>query len=116
MSSDELFADEIDAPGPSGGQMLLALIGLFAFVLVIVGLVALGGWAALVAAVAVMIVGAFAVTRYVQTISSTATSGGRGVSGIAAADDTHSEISRHDIPLGEPERNAAAATSEDEHS
>jgi hypothetical protein len=116
MSSEELFADEIDAPGPGGGQLLVALIALFAFVLVIVGLVALGGWVALVAAVAVMIVGAFAVTRYVQMISSTATSGGRGVSGIAAADDAHSQISRHDIPQGEPERNAAPATSEGKHS
>jgi hypothetical protein len=112
MTAEQLSADEIDAPGPSGGQMLVALLGLFAFVLVIVGLVALGGWVALVAAVAVMIVGAFAVTRYVQTISSTATSGGRGVSGIAEADDTHADISRHDIPVGEPERLAAPPSSD----
>jgi hypothetical protein len=121
MSSEELFADEIDAPGPGGGQLLVALIALFVIVLAIVGLVAIGGWVTLVIAVLMMLAGVFGVTRYVQTISLTRQSHEHagGASGIAedlaVTDDAHSQISRHDIPVGEPERNAAPATSEVEH-
>jgi Flp pilus assembly protein TadB len=71
MSSEELLADEIDAPGPGGGQLLLALIALFVIVLAIVGLVAIGGWVTLVIAVLMMLAGVFGVTRYVQTIALT---------------------------------------------
>jgi hypothetical protein len=122
VSSEELFADEIDAPGPGGGQLLVALIALFVIVLAIVGLVAIGGWVTLVIAVLMMLAGVFGVTRYVQTISLTRQSHGHegGASSVAddlaVTDDAHSQISRHDIPQGEPERNAAPATSEGEHS
>jgi Flp pilus assembly protein TadB len=123
MSSDELYADEIDTPGPGGGQLLVALIALFVIVLAIVGLVAIGGWVTLVIAVLMMLAGVFGVTRYVQTISLTRQSHERlndGLSGmnedLAVTDDAHTQISRHDIPQGEPERNAAPATSEGERS
>jgi hypothetical protein len=119
MSAEELFADEVEAPGPGGGQLLIALIALFVIVLAIVGLVAIGGWVTLVVAVALMLAGVFGVTRYVQTISLTRQSGERVHSGpagisedLAVTDDSHAQISRHDIPLGEPERLAAPATSE----
>jgi hypothetical protein len=121
MSSEELFADEIDAPGPGGGQLLIALIALFVIVLAIVGLVAIGGWVTLVIAVLMMLAGVFGVTRYVQTISLTRQSHEHGAGGassvaedLAVTDDAHSQISRHDIPVGEPERNAAPPTSEGE--
>ncbi len=99
--------------------MLVAMIALFLLVLAIVGLVALTAWVALVAAVLLMVLGVFAVTRYVQQISLTRRSGERlerGLSGmnedLAVTDDAHTQISRHDIPLGEPERMAAPPTSE----
>jgi hypothetical protein len=123
MSADELYADEVEAPGPGGGQLLIALIALFVIVLAIVGLVAIGGWVTLVVAVLLMLVGVFGVTRYVQTIALTRQSHERAAGGtpsiaedLAVTDDSHSQISRHDIPLGEPERNAAPATSEAERS
>jgi hypothetical protein len=91
-------------------------------VLAIVGLVAIGGWVTLVIAVLMMLAGVFGVTRYVQTIALTRQSHGDagGASSVAedlaVTDDAHSQISRHDIPVGEPERNAAPATSEGERS
>jgi hypothetical protein len=124
MASDQLMADDVESPGPGGGQLLVALIALFVIVLAIVGLVAIGGWVTLAIAVALMLAGVFGVTRYVQTISITRQSreraGGGDASGVAgdlaATDDAHLRISRHDIPVGEPERNAAPATSESQRS
>src|ERR1700722_6065879 len=99
--------------------MVLAMIALFLLVLAIVGLVALTAWLALAAAVLLMVLGLFAVTRYVQQISGTRRSAGlidRGPAkageDLPAADDPHTQISRHDIPMGEPERLAAPPTSE----
>ncbi|HEX4482466.1 MAG TPA: hypothetical protein VH081_01660 [Solirubrobacteraceae bacterium] len=120
MSTEELFADEVEAPGPGGGQLLIALIALFVIVLAIVGLVAIGGWVTLVVAVALMLVGVFGVTRYVQTIALTRQPGEQGehaqgshaIEDLAVTGDSHTQISRHDIPLGEPERLSAPATSE----
>ena len=123
MSADELYADEVEAPGPGGGQLLIALIALFVIVLAIVGLVAIGGWVTLVVAVLLMLVGVFGVTRYVQTIALTRQSHQQAAGGahsmgedLVVTDDSHSQISRHDIPVGEPERNAAPPTSEAERS
>jgi predicted small integral membrane protein len=119
MTADEPPHGSERAPEPGGGQMLVAIVALFLIVLAIVGLVALTAWVALVAAVLLMIVGVFAVTRYVQRISLTRRSGARlesELSGanrdLAVTDDAHTQISRHDIPVGEPERMAAPPTSE----
>ena len=123
MASDQLVADDVESPGPGGGQLLVALIALFVIVLAIVGLVAIGGWVTLVIAVALMLAGVFGVTRYVQTISITRQARGRDTGGapgvarnLAVTDDAHAQISRHDIPVGEPERNAAPVTSESQRS
>ena len=99
--------------------MVLAMVALFLLVLAIVGLVALTAWLAIVAAVLLMVLGLFAVTRYVQQISLTRRSDERPGLGppsvaenLAVTDDPHTQISRHDIPKGEPERLAAPPTSE----
>jgi ABC-type nickel/cobalt efflux system permease component RcnA len=99
--------------------MVVAMIALFLLVLAIVGLVALTAWVALVAAVLLMSLGLFAVTRYVQQISRTRLAGEQLDSGpssanedLAVTDDPQTQISRHDIPKGEPERLAAPPTSE----
>lgn len=104
-----------EAAGPGGGQMLLAMVALFLIVLTIVGLVALTAWVALVAAVLLMALGALAVTRYVSRISTTREAEAHHTAGVDDAltvtDDPHAQISRHDIPVGGPERQAAPTSS-----
>jgi ABC-type nickel/cobalt efflux system permease component RcnA len=99
--------------------MAVAMIALFLLVLAIVGLLALTAWVALIAAVLLMVLGLFAVTRYVQQISRTRSASETLANGtsrvdqdLAATDEPDTQISRHDIPTGEPERLAAPPASE----
>ncbi len=105
----EAIPDE--PPAPSGPSAVLPLAAFFVLVLVIVGLVALGGWVALGFAIALLVLGVIALTRYVQRISITRRSPerlSRGVSGmnedLSVTDDAHTELSVHDVPLDNPER------------
>lgn len=54
---------------PSGTPFVIATVALFAFVLGIMGLLALGGWIAFGFAIALLLSGVFAVVRYVQHIA-----------------------------------------------
>lgn len=117
-----------DPPEPTGVPAVLAMAGLFAIVLAIVGLVALGGWVALVGAVVLMIAGAAAVAYYVERISVSWTprerppafARPRGFGArartryTAGADYEPADVSVHDLPLDNPERRVLAERDERE--
>lgn len=87
-----------EQPGPSGLALVFATVAMFAIVGVILTLLGTGGWVAVGAAIAVMVLGVIAVSRYVQWIS--LTPGSRPPSGDA----TQPGLSRHDFPLENPAR------------
>jgi len=76
-------------------------------VLVIVGLVLFGGWVAFGFAVALMVLGVFALTRFVQRLMRTPSSElDAGLSGmhrdLSITPEAHEDLSPHDIPLDSP--------------
>lgn len=88
---------------PFLGLFLLAI----AIVLLALGL--LGGWWGFGIAIALMIVGVLALSRFVQRIAWTRKSPAslrQGFSGmnedLSVTDDVHEEISAHDLPLDNP--------------
>jgi hypothetical protein len=96
-------------PGPSGVPFVLATAALFLLALVIVGLLALGGWVAFAAAILLLLLGLFGLSRYVQRIAWTRSSRvhlRRGLAGmnddLSNTDDAHEDISPRDLPLDNP--------------
>jgi len=90
-SHDVQPAREADRqPGPSGLPLVFATVAMFAFVAAIFLLLGLGGWAPVGGAIALMVIGVFVVSRYVQHLS--------------LGDEVHEQIAAHDLPRGNPTR------------
>jgi hypothetical protein len=99
------------SPGPTGLRLTLELSGLFGLALPILALVAIGTWLTDAIAIALMLVGVFLLTRWVQRVSWTRSPRvprRRGLSGInedlAITEDAHEDISVHDLRPDNPAR------------
>lgn len=97
------------SPGPTGPAAVLPMAGFFVLALGIVGLLALGGWVAFAFAIGLLVVGVFALVRYVQRLAWTRKSRvhlRHGLSGmnedLSVTDDAHTEVSPLDIPPDNP--------------
>lgn len=99
-------------PGPSGVPLMFAIVAMFVFVGVVFLLLGVvRGWVGLGVAIIVMLLGVFAVSRYVQRIAWTRSSPEllrRGLAGmnedLANSDERHTELSPHDFPQDNPAR------------
>ena len=94
-----------EQPGPSGLSLAFATVAMFAFVGVIFALLGTGGWVAVGAAIAVMVLGVVAVSRYVQWISLTRSSP------LPSSDEAQTGLSRHDFPLDKLPRATCSSNS-----
>jgi len=97
------------APAPSGQSGAIALVSFGVVVGAIFALLALGHWWGFAIAIALMLAGVFALSRYVQRIAWTRRSPQRlrrGLQGmnedLSITDDSHSELSPLDVPLDNP--------------
>ncbi|MCW3020132.1 MAG: hypothetical protein JWN10_2440 [Solirubrobacterales bacterium] len=98
-------------PGPSGVPFVLATAAIFGLAVVIVVLLAIGGWVGFAVAIALMLIGVLALTRYVQRISWTRRSPReqrRGLTGmdddLSHSDEAHETLSPVDLPHDNPAR------------
>lgn len=98
-------------PEPTGGWAVMPALGMIFLVLVIIGLIAYGGWPAFGLALALLVLGVFGVLRYVQRVAWTASSGvqlDRGATGmiddLSVTDEVYEEPATVDLPPGSPAR------------
>jgi len=110
-------------PGPTGTGAVVgfALIMLLAFLIFLI--VLFGGWVAFACGVALMLIGVFALTRYVQRIAWTRRSPQRlrdGLGGmnedLAISDEAHEDLSPLDFPRGSPAYRAVARRAREQQS
>jgi hypothetical protein len=99
------------AAGPTGIAAVLPAAFVILLAVVIIALVLFGGWVGFGFALALLLVGVYVLSRYVQRVAWTRSSPERlrgGLSGmnedLAVSDDVHEELSAHDLPPDSPAR------------
>jgi hypothetical protein len=107
-------------PGTDAPATAVAVGCLAALILAIAGLVLFGGWVGFAIALALMLLGVVALTRFLQLMLKRRPDVGGGAPGqlnedLPVGEEVHSDLSSHDVPLENPAHRELKHSEEQSH-